>query len=107
MTKTLGSELSEELLWSTVEELRMANLLYDAKVPPFFQGGLSRRKMIRNAVALGMAAPVISAIAVPTAGATQSCLPSNATCSQSAPPACCPGLTCFFTEGGPTGFQCT
>lgn len=87
----------EEFVWLALEQLGRDGLL-EARVPrPPALAGLSRRELIRRVgLAAAVTLPAVASIVAPTPAQAASCLPSGATCSESAQ-CCsqiCSGTTC-------------
>lgn len=111
----LGSSMPEQIVWMTVSQFEKSGLL-DEWSAPVQASRISRRKVLKAGVALGVALPTVAMLVAPTAAAAQSlgaCTPSNGSCNISSPN-CCPGLVCV--SGGldgicvactPLGSQCT
>lgn len=98
--------MPEDMLWGTLERFRHAGLLEDEFGEPLASNTVSRRRMLRQAAALGIAMPIISSLVAPSALAAASCVGTNQPCTGSSSSQCCPGGTCQNTESGPTGFTC-
>jgi hypothetical protein len=92
--KDTGSPIEDDLIWNTVEEFRQRNLLADA-AEPFTQKLVPRRTLLKQAAALGVAVPVVMALAAPPAlHAASTCRTQNQGCVLGQPPPCCPNLAC-------------
>ncbi|MBV9240938.1 MAG: hypothetical protein JO314_02925 [Acidobacteria bacterium] len=101
LSKKLSSDVDDRYIWLAVEQFRRHNVLADVHTEPFVAATVSRRKMIRQAAALGVAIPIISALVVPSAvHAASLCLQLNAACTPGQQPACCIGLTCTVVGEG-------
>ena len=96
--------MPEDMLWATLEGFRKAGILEDEFDEPLASNTVSRRRMLRQAAALGIALPIVSSLVAPSALDAASCIGQSQPCTST--PQCCPGSTCVFTEAGPTGFQC-
>jgi len=98
--------MPEDMLWGTLERFRNAGLLEDKFDEPLASNTVSRRRMLQQAAALGIAMPIISSLVAPSALDAASCVGQNQPCTGSSSSQCCPGGTCVNTESGPTGFTC-
>lgn len=98
-----GPSIDDELVWNTVEEFRRRNLLADVHTAPFSEKQVSRRTLLRQAAALGIAVPIVMALAAPPAlHAASACLTAGQTCVPAQLPFCCQNLACLVniqTEG--------
>jgi hypothetical protein len=96
LEKSAGGAVPEEIVWLALEQLGRDKLL-DARPPrPVELAGLSRREMIRRVgLAAAVALPAVASIIAPTPAQAASCLPSGATCSDSAQ--CCSGACAVGT----------
>ena len=94
MTKTLRSQIQEELVWLALVDLQSRQLLSGIPQVELSLKGLSRRDIIRRVGVTSLVAlPLISSLVSPAAAQSSSCLAEGATCSDSAG-TCCPGLEC-------------
>ena len=89
-----GSEVDSGLIWNTVEEFRRRDLL-TGSAGPFTQELVPRRALLKQAAALGVAVPIVMALAAPPAlHAASTCLSVGKTCVVLQQPPCCPNLAC-------------
>jgi len=97
--------MGEDLVRVTVDSIGKAGLLA-SDLTDGYSVNLSRRRVLRQAAAFGIAVPVVASLVAPSAlHAASNCIPLNQTCTQNGTP-CCTGTACFNTESGPTGFTC-
>jgi len=95
LLKKVGSSIDRDLVWNTVEEFRRRNLLADVHTAPFSKKPTSRRTLIKQAAALGVAVPIVMALAAPPAlHAASACLTTGQTCVLGQAPLCCANLVC-------------
>jgi len=99
LSRQLGTTIDERVVWFALKQLSRDHLLEEDLTPPaVFTVGLNRREMVR---VLGLAAvvavPLVTSIVAPTPAQAATCLPSGASCTNSAE--CCSGLCNTGTTG--------
>ena len=99
LSQQLGTPIDERVVWFALKQLSRDHLLEEPLTPPaVFTAGLNRREMVR---VLGLAAvvavPLVTSIVAPTPAQAATCLPSGASCTNSAE--CCSGLCNTGTTG--------
>ncbi|HEX8143145.1 MAG TPA: PqqD family protein [Pyrinomonadaceae bacterium] len=100
LDKETKGAVSEQLVWSAIEQLEKSHLLEGPVSRPAHVARLSRRALIRN---LGLAAavtvPLVTSIVAPTAAeaASGACSAVNGPCTVDTD--CCAGLLCNTGTG--------
>jgi hypothetical protein len=95
IARALGAEfdapVAEEVVWLALERLSRERLLAERVCRPASRASLPRREVIKKlGLAAAIALPAITAIIAPTAAEAVTCLPSGASCTDSAQ--CCHGV---------------
>jgi hypothetical protein len=108
LNRKLKSNLSEEIVWMTIEQLKKADFIEKDYQIPIQTTKVTRRKILQTAATLGIALPIVTSLVAPTAANAQSgCVGTNGSCiSTQNGSNCCQSLVCINTESGPTSFTC-
>ena len=113
LSRKFDSNINEEFVLFTLNELDKENLLNNFKKENTFFSGVSRRDVIKKiGLASAVALPIISSVVMPKAVNAQSCFAENDSCGDDVECCsnCCNGSSCVDNNGGtrlPAGSPCT
>lgn len=105
MSRQFGATADAQVVWYALEQLSKKNLLQDPMRVPVAMQGLTRRQLLKRAVAGALLLAVVTSIAAPTPAHAQSgCLDPGQNCIDTTQ--CCPTLVCCAAAGNTCQVSC-